>query len=239
MNRQGLEPALRGELCRLWGAGCYQAGRFDVAREAIEEAVVLLAETGPLDREAWAQDASGRAPPVLRQQSRASTGRGVAEQWKSSGPKPTSSDWRRPSACWGRSRRSRGTRTRRSPYWTRASWSPRASGSGRSSARITRFVRSHISTVTRSTPRAATSMPPPMRRPISREPRTASSAMQESSSPATTSSSPRRRSGPPRGSGSEPESTAGRSSRSQSTIASPRSTPRGRRYRQPGSQGGS
>jgi predicted ATPase/class 3 adenylate cyclase len=53
--RDEVEPALRGELCRLWGAACYQAGRFEEARVAIEEAVALLAETGPLDREAWAR----------------------------------------------------------------------------------------------------------------------------------------------------------------------------------------
>jgi predicted ATPase/class 3 adenylate cyclase len=54
-SRDELEPMLRGELCRLWGAGCYQAGRFEEARSTIEEAVGLLGETGPLDREAWAR----------------------------------------------------------------------------------------------------------------------------------------------------------------------------------------
>ena len=53
--RMSLDPALRGELCRLWGAANYQVGNFDTAREAIEEAVELLAEHGPSDREAWAR----------------------------------------------------------------------------------------------------------------------------------------------------------------------------------------
>jgi tetratricopeptide (TPR) repeat protein len=53
-TRESLDPALRGELCRIWGATNYQVGTFDVAREAIDEAVELLAEHGPLDREAWA-----------------------------------------------------------------------------------------------------------------------------------------------------------------------------------------
>jgi predicted ATPase/class 3 adenylate cyclase len=53
--REALPPELRGELCRLWGAANYQVGNFDTARDAIEEAVVLLAEHGPKDREAWAR----------------------------------------------------------------------------------------------------------------------------------------------------------------------------------------
>jgi predicted ATPase/class 3 adenylate cyclase len=53
--RDRLEPQLRGELCRIWGATNYQIGNFDVAREAIDDAVRLLAEHGPLDREAWAR----------------------------------------------------------------------------------------------------------------------------------------------------------------------------------------
>ena len=61
--RDTIEPALRGELCRLWGAACYQAGRFDEARNAIEEAVRLLSETGPLDREAWARTLLGGLLP--------------------------------------------------------------------------------------------------------------------------------------------------------------------------------
>ena len=61
--RDELEPALRGELCRLYGAGCYQAGRFDEAREAIEESVELLTTTGPLDREAWARTLYGGLLP--------------------------------------------------------------------------------------------------------------------------------------------------------------------------------
>jgi tetratricopeptide (TPR) repeat protein len=61
--REGLAPALRGELCRLWGAACYQAGRFEDARDAIQEAVRLLAETGPADREAWARTLLGGLLP--------------------------------------------------------------------------------------------------------------------------------------------------------------------------------
>jgi predicted ATPase/class 3 adenylate cyclase len=53
--RMSLDPGLRGELCRLWGAANYQMGNFDAAREAIEEAVQLLAKHGPSDREAWAR----------------------------------------------------------------------------------------------------------------------------------------------------------------------------------------
>jgi tetratricopeptide (TPR) repeat protein len=63
--RDTLEPSLRGELCRLWGSGCYQAGRFELAREAIEEAVRLLAETGPPDREAWARTVLGGLLPYF------------------------------------------------------------------------------------------------------------------------------------------------------------------------------
>ena len=62
-TRDGLPPALRGELCRLWGAGCYQAGRFEEARDSIEESVGLLAETGPRDREAWARTLLGGLLP--------------------------------------------------------------------------------------------------------------------------------------------------------------------------------
>jgi len=53
--REGLEPALRGELCRLWGSALYQLGEYERARTVLEEAVELLAETGPPDREAWAR----------------------------------------------------------------------------------------------------------------------------------------------------------------------------------------
>ena len=63
--RDALEPALRGELCRLWGSGCYQAGMFEPAREALEEAVRLLAETGPADREAWARTVLGGLLPYF------------------------------------------------------------------------------------------------------------------------------------------------------------------------------
>ena len=57
--RDALEPALRGEICRLWGSGCYQAGMFEPARDSVAEAVRLLAETGPADREAWARTVLG------------------------------------------------------------------------------------------------------------------------------------------------------------------------------------
>jgi predicted ATPase/class 3 adenylate cyclase len=63
--RDTLEPALRGELCRLWGSGCYQAGMFEPARDAVEEAVRLLAETGPADREAWARTVLGGLLPYF------------------------------------------------------------------------------------------------------------------------------------------------------------------------------
>jgi predicted ATPase/class 3 adenylate cyclase len=53
--RDALEPPLRGELCRMYGAINYQLGHFDAARAAIDEAVALLGEHGPLDREAWAR----------------------------------------------------------------------------------------------------------------------------------------------------------------------------------------
>ena len=63
--RDTLEPALRGELCRLWASGCYQAGMFEPARDAIEEAVRVLAETGPVDREAWARTVLGGVLPYF------------------------------------------------------------------------------------------------------------------------------------------------------------------------------
>jgi predicted ATPase/class 3 adenylate cyclase len=53
--RKPLEPALRGELCRIWGAINYQHGNFDVALATIEEAVELLAAHGPGGLEAWAR----------------------------------------------------------------------------------------------------------------------------------------------------------------------------------------
>jgi predicted ATPase/class 3 adenylate cyclase len=53
--RAELEPALRGELCRLWGSSLYQLGDYPRAKVALEEAVELLAEHGPRDREAWAR----------------------------------------------------------------------------------------------------------------------------------------------------------------------------------------
>ena len=63
--RDTLEPALRGELCRLWGAGRYVAGQFEAARDATEEAVRLLAETGPVEREAWARTLLGGLLPYF------------------------------------------------------------------------------------------------------------------------------------------------------------------------------
>ncbi len=53
--RETLEPQLRGELCRLWGSSLYQFGEYATAKVALDEAVELLAEWGPRDREAWAR----------------------------------------------------------------------------------------------------------------------------------------------------------------------------------------
>lgn len=61
--RDELDPPLRGELCRLWGSACYQSGDYEQARQAIEEAVVLLGEWGPPDREAWARTLLGGLLP--------------------------------------------------------------------------------------------------------------------------------------------------------------------------------
>jgi len=63
--RATLEPALRGELCRLWGSLCYQTGDYETAREVIEEAVELLSEHGPRDREAWAHALLGGVLPYF------------------------------------------------------------------------------------------------------------------------------------------------------------------------------
>jgi predicted ATPase len=63
--RDTLEPTLRGELCRLWASGCYQVGMFEPARHAIEEAVQVLAKTGPTDREAWARTVLGGVLPYF------------------------------------------------------------------------------------------------------------------------------------------------------------------------------
>jgi tetratricopeptide (TPR) repeat protein len=65
--RAQLEPALRGELCRLWGSLCYQAGDYETARQAIEEAVELLTEHGSRDREAWARTLLGGVLPYFDQ----------------------------------------------------------------------------------------------------------------------------------------------------------------------------
>jgi predicted ATPase/class 3 adenylate cyclase len=53
--RDTLEPSLRGELCRLWGSSLYQFGEYVPAKLALDEAVELLAEWGPRDREGWAR----------------------------------------------------------------------------------------------------------------------------------------------------------------------------------------
>jgi predicted ATPase/class 3 adenylate cyclase len=53
--RSELEPSLRGELCRLWGSALYQFGDYGTAKVVLDEAVELLAEHGPPDREAWAR----------------------------------------------------------------------------------------------------------------------------------------------------------------------------------------
>jgi predicted ATPase len=53
--REELEPPLRGELCRLWGSSLYQRGEYTTAKVVLDEAVELLAEHGPRDREAWAR----------------------------------------------------------------------------------------------------------------------------------------------------------------------------------------
>jgi len=54
-SREELEPPLRGELCRLWGSSLYQRGEYTSAKVVLDEAVELLAEHGPRDREAWAR----------------------------------------------------------------------------------------------------------------------------------------------------------------------------------------
>ncbi len=53
--RDELTPSLRGELCRLWGSSLYQFGEYAGAKVALEEAVAILTEHGPRDREAWAR----------------------------------------------------------------------------------------------------------------------------------------------------------------------------------------
>jgi predicted ATPase/class 3 adenylate cyclase len=63
--RDTIEPTLRGELCRLWAVGCYQSGRFEAARDATEDAVRLLSETGPAEREAWARTLLGGLLPYF------------------------------------------------------------------------------------------------------------------------------------------------------------------------------
>ena len=53
--RADLSPACRGELCRIWSSALYQLGEYERARDVLDEAVAILAETGPRDREAWAR----------------------------------------------------------------------------------------------------------------------------------------------------------------------------------------
>jgi tetratricopeptide (TPR) repeat protein len=61
--RADLEPSLRGELCRIWGSALYQFGEYERAKVALDEAVELLSETGPPDREGWARTLlAGLAP---------------------------------------------------------------------------------------------------------------------------------------------------------------------------------
>ena len=61
--RGELEPALRGELCRIWGSSLHQFGEYIRAKGILEEAVELLTETGPPDREAWARAILGGSLP--------------------------------------------------------------------------------------------------------------------------------------------------------------------------------
>ena len=95
--RASLEPTLRGELCRLWGSGRYQSGEYDAAREAIEEAVRLLSEHGPKDREAWARTLLGGLLPYYDRDLRRASDE-VSRRSSSSARSRTSSDSRRASA---------------------------------------------------------------------------------------------------------------------------------------------
>ncbi len=61
--RDELEPALRGELCRIWGSSLYQFGEYEAARAMLEEAAEILSESGPPDREAWARVILGGLHP--------------------------------------------------------------------------------------------------------------------------------------------------------------------------------
>ena len=156
--RDELEPALRGELCRLWGAGCYQAGRFDVARDAIEEAVGLLTETGPLDREAWARTLYGGLLPYYDsdlERPRAEVTRAI-EIFRSEanlfGLATTLGMLGTISALMGLTDEA-------TSLLDEGIVVAETSDSARSSARTTRSARSPTSHVTRSRPRAATSTP--------------------------------------------------------------------------------
>jgi non-specific serine/threonine protein kinase len=61
--RTELEPAQRGELCRIWSSALYQVGEYTRAKDILDEAVEILAETGPRDREAWARTINGALLP--------------------------------------------------------------------------------------------------------------------------------------------------------------------------------
>jgi tetratricopeptide (TPR) repeat protein len=63
--RAALEPASRGELCRIWSSALYQLGEYTEAMSILQEAVEILAETGPPDREAWARAIFGGALPLF------------------------------------------------------------------------------------------------------------------------------------------------------------------------------
>ena len=63
--RDELEPGSRGELCRIWSSALYQLGEYERARVIMEEAVEILVETGPRDREAWARALLGGVLPYF------------------------------------------------------------------------------------------------------------------------------------------------------------------------------
>ena len=103
--RDTLEPSLRGELCRLWGSSLYQFGEYVPAKLALDEAVELLAEWGPRDREGWSRTMlAGLLPhfepdlePALAEISRAveisastTTAFGLATALRSAGRSPRS-----------------------------------------------------------------------------------------------------------------------------------------------------
>jgi tetratricopeptide (TPR) repeat protein len=61
--RDRLEPADRGELGRIWSSALYQIGEYERSRIILEEAVEILTETGPPDREGWARVILGALLP--------------------------------------------------------------------------------------------------------------------------------------------------------------------------------